>query len=401
MDKIENIKWMIFSLHKSKNSFTESKSFKIKLWIAFIHASINLTILFTIQFFSCFRPKKRIKQYIILGSLAPHHHNNIFRFLNFNSNEGTLINTYNKNSIVSIQHIGFLPLYRELINNFHAAQDYLINMNDSYDPNEIIHRVSKSSAIYSYFYLLFRHIKYKFPEIKIYSGGAELASLAAIRNNLSTNYLSHGLIGVKALANENFIDFIEEDISDKNYPQYSSIYVYSDFEKKFLKSKLTKSKIIKYPFKPLKNLQRSVILFFEITEDFFDETEYLNIIEFFKKNSFQIYGKEHPVNPSNFQKRFCDHNNIKLINGRQTAYEIINEKNPMFTLGWPSTSLCESLNLGVIPICIPDNHPFFKFKNFYPFPTKTLSWKKDLNLIKDAISSKTEYYHCLEKLRKE
>ena len=72
---------MIFSLHKSKNSFTESKSFKIKLWIAFIHASINLTILFTIQFFSCFRPKKRIKQYIILGSLAPHHHNNTNAFV--------------------------------------------------------------------------------------------------------------------------------------------------------------------------------------------------------------------------------------------------------------------------------------------------------------------------------
>jgi len=401
MNKKENIKWMLFSLHKSNTLFTKSKKLKIKLWIAFIHASINLTILFFIQLFSCFRPKKRIKKYIILGSLAPHHHNNIFRFLNFNSDEGTLINAYDKNSIVSIKYIGFLPLYKELINNFYDAQDYLINMNDLYDPNEIIYRVSKSSAIYSYFYLLFKYIKYKFPEIKIYSGGAELASLAAIRNNLSTNYLSHGLIGVKALANKNYIDFVEEDISEKNYPQYSSIYVYSDFEKKFLKSKLTQSKIIKYPFKTLKNLQRSVILFFENTEDFFDETQYLNIIEFFKKNGFLIYGKEHPVNLSNFQKRFCYQNNIKLINGLQTAYEIINEKNPMFTLGWPSTSLCESLNLGVIPICIPDSHPFFKFKNFYPFSTKTISWKKDLNIIREAISSKTKYDHCLEKLRKE
>ena len=100
------------------------------------------------------------------------------------------------------------------------------------------------------------------------------------------------------------------------------------------------------------------------------------------------YLKEHPANSNKFPEKFCINNNIALIKGSKTAYEIINEMRPMFTLGWPSTSLCESLNLGVIPICIPDDHPFFKFKNFYPFQSKTLSWNKDAQKIEHLISKK-------------
>jgi hypothetical protein len=83
-----------------------------------------------------------------------------------------------------------------------------------------------------------------------------------------------------------------------------------------------------------------------------------------------------------------------------TAYEIIKERKPMFTLGWPSTSLCESLNLGVIPICIPDEHPWFKFQNFYPFQSKSLSWSRDLLEIKGLLSNHENYDLCLARLRK-
>ena len=401
MNKKENIKWIFFSLPKHAKKLTTANTIKVKIKLigVLIYSFLNLNIIIFYQLISLFIKKKKIKKYIILGSQAPHHHENIYRFLKFDPEDATLINTYDKKSITSIEYIGLISLYKELINNFIDAKEFLENHNDSYEPIDLIYRIKTSLASYSYFNLLFKQIKIKHRSINVYSGGAELASLSAIKNSLKTNYLSHGLLGLKATADGSLSDFVEVKISDDNFPDYSIIYVYSDFEKNYLTSKLKKSKIISYPFQSLQELNKLVILFFEITDEFFDEKKFSEIVEFFKKHNFEVFGKEHPANSNKFPEKFCIENNITLIKGSKTAYEILNERHPMFALGWPSTSLCESLNLGVIPICIPDDHPFFKFKNFYPFQSKALSWNKDTQKIENLISRKSEYNLCLEKLR--
>jgi len=401
MKKKENIKWIFFSLPKHAKKLTTANSIEIKTKLigVLIYGLVNLNIIIFYQFISLLTKKKKINKYIILGSQAPHHHQNIFRFLKFNPEDATLINAYDKKSITSIKYISLISLFRELINNFIDAKEFVENHNYSYEPIDLMYRIKISLASYSYFNLLFEQIKARHQNIKVYSGGAELASLSAINSSLKTNYISHGLLGLKAPADGNLSDFIEVKISDNNFPDYSIIYVYSDFEKNYLAPKLKKSKIISYPFKPLQDLNKLIILFFEITDEFFDEKKFSEIVQFFKKHGFEVFGKEHPANSNKFPEKFCINNNIALIKGSKTAYEIINEMRPMFTLGWPSTSLCESLNLGVIPICIPDDHPFFKFKNFYPFQSKTLSWNKDAQKIEHLISKKSEYNLCLEKLK--
>ena len=225
--------------------------------------------------------------------------------------------------------------------------------------------------------------------------------MAAINSSLNTHYVSHGLLGLKAPPDGSLSEYVEDKISEESYPGYSSIYVYSDYENKFFSSRLTNTKIITYPVKTLIDLNPVIILFFEITDEFFDLIRFEQVVKFFKKNNFQIIAKEHPTNQSEFPVQFCREHQIELIRGSGiTAYEIIREKQPMFTLGWPSTSLCESLNLGVIPICIPDHHPFFRFQTFYPFQSKTLSWSKDLLEIERLLFSQQNYDSCLANLRK-
>jgi hypothetical protein len=397
----ENRKWIFFSLLNDPDRFAAKRNSKTRLWKGLIYAFFKLHVIFVLQLPFLLRREKQISQYIILGSQASHHHSNIFRFLNFNPNEATIINAYDKTSVSSIRYIGIISLYKEFRKKIFELKDYLINDNKLYNSEDLITHATASIASFTYFSLLFQSIKSSHPNINIYSGGAELASLAAINSSLNTHYVSHGLLGLKAPPDGSLSEYVEDKISEESYPGYSSIYVYSDYENKFFSSRLTNTKIITYPVKTLIDLNPVIILFFEITDEFFDLIRFEQVVKFFKKNNFQIIAKEHPTNQSEFPVQFCRENQIELIRGSGiTAYEIIREKQPMFTLGWPSTSLCESLNLGVIPICIPDHHPFFRFQTFYPFQSKTLSWSKDLLEIERLLFSQQNYDSCLANLRK-
>ena len=397
----ENRKWIFFSLLNDPDRFAAKRNSKIRLWKGLIYAFFKLHLIFALQLPFLLRREKQISQYIILGSQASHHHLNIFRFLNFNPNKATIINAYDKTSFTSIRYIGIISLYKEFRKKIFELKDYLINDNKLYNSKDLITHATESIASFTYFSLLFQSIKSSHPNINIYSGGAELASLAAINSSLNTHYISHGLLGLKGPPDGGLSEYVEDKISEENYPAYSSIYVYSDYENKFFSSRLTNTKVVTYPVKTLIDLNPVIILFFEITDEFFDLKRFQQVVKFFKKNNFQIIAKEHPANQSEFPVQFCRENQIELIRGSGiTAYEIIREKQPMFTLGWPSTSLCESLNLGVIPICIPDHHPFFRFQNFYPFQSKTLSWSKDLLEIERLLFSQQNYDSRLADLRK-
>jgi hypothetical protein len=397
----ENRKWIFFSLLNDPDRFAAKRNSKIRLWKGLIYAFFKLHLIFALQLPFLLRREKQISQYIILGSQASHHHLNIFRFLNFNPNKATIINAYDKTSFTSIRYIGIISLYKEFRKKIFELKDYLINDNKLYNSKDLITHATESIASFTYFSLLFQSIKSSHPNINIYSGGAELASLAAINSSLNTHYISHGLLGLKGPPDGSLSEYVEDKISEENYPAYSSIYVYSDYENKFFSSRLTNTKVVTYPVKTLIDLNPVIILFFEITDEFFDLKRFQQVVKFFKKNNFQIIAKEHPANQSEFPVQFCRENQIELIRGSGiTAYEIIREKQPMFTLGWPSTSLCESLNLGVIPICIPDHHPFFRFQNFYPFQSKTLSWSKDLLEIERLLFSQQNYDSRLADLRK-
>ena len=397
----KHMKWIFYSLKDNPKNATPSNNLNVTLSKIFIHSFLKVNAIYVLQFLSFFRSRNLINSYIILGSQAPHHHMNAFRFLNLNPNQATLINAFNKTSITSVKFIGLISLYKEFIKNFSQAVKYILHDNTYFSSEELVKNLASSIPSFTYLSLLFKNIKSSHPNINVYSGGADLASMAAIKGSLETHYLSHGLLGASATADGNLENLIEVDVSHKTYPEYSSIYVYSEHEKNVLQSNFKETIIHSYKFPLIRERSRKAILFLETTEGFFDEERFLKIIKFFTKNNIVVMGKEHPANESQFPVTFCKENDIVMIPGDGgTAYEIIVDQSPMFTIGWPSTSLCESLNMGIIPICIPSSHPFFQFKSFYPFQSKTLSWSKDLVKIEQAILDNEYYDLSLKELQK-
>ena len=402
MKNADHLKWIFFSLTHEPKKSANPQILQLTLFIIFVKSFIKISAMFALQFLSFFKSKQIINESIILGSQAPHHHLNVFRFLKLVPEKITLINALDKLSFTSFKFIGIAELYKELIKNFFEAKKFIVKDNIIYNPEKLTQNLSISLSSFTYFSLLFYKIKKTYPNTTIYSGGSELASLAAIKHSLETNYVTHGLLGALGTSDGNLSTFIEREVSSERYPAYSSIYVYSSFEKEYLESKLPNSTIHTYQFPVLRGLSQKVILFLEHDEEFFDESKFIEIIRFFESNNFTVMGKEHPTNESKFPKNFCNDNNIVLLGKDDgTGYEVLLKHRPMFSIGWPSTSLCESLNLGVIPICIPDEHPFFKFQNFYPFQSKTLSWNRDLLEIERLLYSQENYDSCLASLRED
>lgn len=401
MKNADHLKWIFFSLTPEAKKLPNSQGSQPKLIIIFLKSFIRISGIYLLQFLSFFKSKQIINESIILGSQAPHHHLNVFRFLKLNPAQITLINSLDKLSFTSFNFIGIIELYKELIKNFFEAKKFIVDDNTIYNKEKLAQNLLISLSSFTYFSLLFYKIKKNHPNVTIYTGGAELASLAAIKHGLKTNYVTHGLTGARGTSDGSLSKFIETEVSSERYPAYSSIFVYSEFEKEHLQRQLPNSSIHTYQFPILKELSKTVILFLDQTEEFYDEPTFIEIIKFFESNNLTVIGKEHPTNQSKFPKKFCNDNNIALL-GKDagTGYEVLLKQRPMFTIGWPSTSLCESLNLGVIPICITDDHPFFKFENFYPFQSKTLSWNKDALEIESLLTDQCNYDSCLAKLRK-
>ncbi len=399
----KNLNWLYFTADYDSDNSRPPRNIKFKLFKIFIFAFCKVNMLFIFQLIASSLFKKiKINEYIVLESQAPHHHMNAFRFLKLKPENATFIQTYNKISVTSVKYIGLIALNKEFYRNFLGLRKYILDKNKLFKHEDILVNANQTIHLYTYLCSLFKKIKKEYPNLNIYSGGAELASIASISQGMSTHYLSHGLLGLNAKTSNDLTQFVEQKISSLSFPEYSSIFVYSEFERKYLESQLKNTKIYKYQFQALKNLNKTIILFFEQTQEFFDESKYKNIIDFFLSHNFRILGKEHPTNQAIFPKDFCNKHNIEMLSKNSgTAYEIIEDHSPMFTAGWPSTSLCESLNMGVIPINIPDEHPFFRFKNFYPFQSKTISWKKEFKKIESLVLSKSEYDSCLEKLRED
>jgi len=394
------LKWMFFALQEKPFETTRSIKLKFTLLKILFLSVLRLNFLYFFQFLFLLKPDRKYENYLILASLSNHHHLNISRFCKLDISPFRIIETFNKASITSFEFIKVLPLYKEFFQNYFLAKEYILIGNLKYSTKELMQNIASSIAIYSYTSLLFQAIKLKSNSIEFYTGGAELASLAAINAGIRTHYITHGLLGLSAVPEKGHDVFIEQKIDEDSFPSFNSIHVYSETEKKFLEKKLPSSRIEIYKFNQIKKLDKTIVLFFDDTKEFFDLDKFQDIADFFQERNFQIIGKEHPCNSSEMPEKFCNKNNVKLLRDPSlSAYEVITKFKPFFVMGWPSTSLCEALNLGVIPICIPDVHPFFEFPNFYPFKNKTFSWTNDFALIQNALNDEHEYSNYLLNLK--
>jgi len=211
---------------------------------------------------------------------------------------------------------------------------------------------------------------------------------AAILSGLNVTRFYHGLMQT-----------IHPDI----FPNYHSVYVYSNSEKKYLSEMGISSNVYKFD----KVLVRKKIVVFFMAECIsnIEVINFNNLLDLFKNAKYKILFKYHPLNKaSNSIKKeyelkdinwnkLLDLSEIDEVDGN-SASDIIMDVSPSFVVGWGSTSLCESLNMNIIPIAlsIDEDRPV------YDMPKRSLEWPLRSDTISNLIYQKLDYNSELIKL---
>ena len=143
------------------------------------------------------------------------------------------------------------------------------------------------------------------------------------------------------------------------YPDYHITYVYSEDEKRYLSKIGIDSNV--YKFNKVTTKKKIVVFFMAESASMVGSSNFNNIVNLFKRAQYKILIKYHPLNKAseNLKKEYklenlnwgniLDLSETEEIDGI-SASSIIKETSPSFVVAWGSTSLCESLNMGVIPI---------------------------------------------------
>ena len=132
------------------------------------------------------------------------------------------------------------------------------------------------------------------------------------------------------------------------------------------------------------------------------------LVDLFRVEHYKIYIKPHPLDkaPEKLKKEYglSQYNwetllnlpQVEYINEASDATFLINKRKPRFIVGWGSTSICEALNMGVIPISLSIDQDAF-----YPLKKRSLQWPLKKNIVKDLIFGNLSYQSEIDKLRAE
>ena len=218
--------------------------------------------------------------------------------------------------------------------------------------------------------------------------------MAAISVELKVINVTHGLIKL---------------INPYIYPEYYSIYVYSEEERQYLLSLGLKSRICVYKSSNIKHKEKSVVIFMTDLMISADVSDLKNVIKLFKLFDYKIQVKLHPLNYSS--KKFSKENsiekhnwgdkldlsNIEMIGDIDTT-SVLTEKKPSFVVAWDSTALCEALKSGIIPINMKELNLDTSVM-VYPIRRKTLIWPNDSSVVRKYLTGDVSSDSIVESLR--
>ena len=365
----------------------------------FFKGFLKTVYLYLLQYKISRIQKRSIPEDIVIESLMAHHHHNYFRIFNKRKEKKyLLIKCFVKKDFTKILSIPFSKIYSHFLKNFNELEIFLSGKVSKELKKRIIKNSSNSIAIYSYFSALLENMKEINPSIKIFHGGAPLFSLAAISLKIPTCYLAHGLIN-KA--------------NKLNFPRYYSIYVYSKDEAKELSTIFPKSNINIYPFEKIKSHNNKVICFLDY-DDLMKEDELINTkkaIKLFISFDYEIYVKGHPASSGKIASKLAKEFGAKILTKELKAEELLIKERPKFIISAGfSTSICEALNMGIIPIITT----YYQGKKggqyygshqkkdwFFNFEKRSLFWTKEVDLIKNLLKNIDDYQKVLALLEKD
>ena len=356
--------------------------------IIFIYGVIKIIQLYFLQTKHRFR-NNHIPNHIVIESAAPHMHLNYFRYFNKEEvNSGYLIvECFNKSQFTGIAKLSLIGIFKEFYVTFKEILPHLGDLQNILNRDGVIKEVMTSLPVFSYFVCLLKALKKNNSKLKLFSGGAPLISSAAILVNIETYYLAHGFINKPVQRDE-----LNPKSNDYflAYPDYKYIYTYSEEEKKYLELFGISSLIKSYPCKKLMHLQRKVIIFLNYTDDNMDQETLEDLINISHGNNYEVVIKIHPTYMGNFNKNLPSRERVRFEDSPElSADSFIQQERPEFACGWISTTLCEALNLGVIPICLSIEGDRLFDEVLYPLKRKSIMWHAEKNLISSMMQNKS------------
>lgn len=358
--------------------------------------SVSYILLFIIYLYSKLIKKNIIKnQNINLVFLIPEGKKELFFFEKKLNKNLHYVDAYSKKDPLSLTNFSFFKFFSHankitsLVNKY-LTQNTFSEKISSLMPIKLERRIL-NFVIFTYiFSMLKKNNKEK--SINILTFGSLLISHASIFENLDTTYYAHGLLG------KNFY---------KAYPEFSKIYVYSDYEKNYLIDKLNKNNIFTYQFPLIKKHKKNIIVFSRKFMSDDDNKILHSILTYFNNNDFKIYIKKHPRSDNKENLKQYKKFNFSELSKNDDTKEVISKLKPMFTIQWYSTTLAESLNSNIIPICLAD-YDELRLKNtyvktldwiIYPIENKCLNWRYQQDLIIKNSTSLTDYMATITKLK--
>lgn len=402
MIKIENIitnenKWIYCDFKLSRllcqniEIKISEKKINIISFIFFIVYSFSLiNIIYFYQFI--FKKKNILKYKSIFLKVGEGHDYKYVKFLpEIDIDQITFIDTYNIKDNFRIINVKYRILLKNFFKNIILIKKYIkYRANPSID--FIFKNISKKIALHSYFDSFYYEIKIKKPNIYCYTSGSWFQSLSIINSKIPIIYLSHGLLS---------------QFSSLIAPRFENYCVFSNYEKLFLERKYNYKNIQTYKFKKIIHYNKSIIIYLRQHQQLINKNDLIEIIKFFKSNNYKIYIKEHPKSKFNFRD-YYNINEFQIINKHELTYDTLKQISPKYVVGYFSTALCEALNMGILPISLGDKDEIKTKPNLknikiiewtiYPFIKKTISWKREILLLKKIIKNDNDYSQHLQKL---
>ena len=320
-------------------------------------------------------------EHIVLESIAPHMHLNYFKYFNQSGSEHSylVIKCFDKTQFTKIEYISFFTIFYEYLTTFIELIPALYVYKLSGGNVSLRKQARQGLPVFVYLTCLFKKLKQENSELRVFSGGPHLASAAAIAQGLETAWLSHGLID-RALP---FEDSPSNETHFISYPSFNSIYLYSEDEAVYLKDFGIESELCIYPSTKIVQKMKKIIFFLSPSHDASEKKLLIDVLNAFKQNKYEIVIKLHPTYEFDIEEEIIFNQGYRVIETHLgTSGDLMQKEAPEFACSFASTTLCEALYKGVIPICLTpseilaDQHPYP-----YPFLKRSISWKTEKDIV--------------------
>ena len=125
------------------------------------------------------------------------------------------------------------------------------------------------------------------------------------------------------------------------------------------------------------------------------------IAKLFKHRGYEILARRHPVQKGPITESLCQSLEIKFCDESIETYKLLSIERPEFTVSFLSTSICQSLNVGLIPICVSETEEnrYDIQESLYPFKRRSFFWNEESREIKHLLENISDYPKYLEKLK--